>query len=373
MNKIQPKEKILVVGAFPHRKTNIFGGFLTVCNALKSSSFSKDFDLILVDTTQISNPAPGLLIRSLLASRRTVNFFFKVITFRPHVAIIFCSSGLSLLEKGIMGRFSSACRIPTIMAPGGGHLLRDFHRSFALRLFARIAFQKADKILCQGQEWQEFMSTYFCRDLEDLPIVGNWTATRELLDVGKARTYRKKVGKLNLLFVGWLDRSKGVMDLLEALQVENASDHVLLDFVGEGNVSDEARRLVKDRNLGDSVNFSGWLHGENLLQAYQKADVFILPSWMEGLPNAMIEAMSAGLCVVVSSVGNIPSTIRHLENGILIAPQSPAAIVEALVNLIENDQARIEMAKKAHLYAYQNFSTEIAVGKLTKVVKKLLN
>jgi glycosyltransferase involved in cell wall biosynthesis len=373
LNKIQPKEKVLVVGAFPHRETNIFGGFLTVCSALKSSSFSKDFDLTLVDTTQKSNPAPNLLIRAILAGKRVIQFLFKVVLYRPRVAIIFCSSGLSLLEKGLMGRFTGICGIPTILAPGGGQLLKDFHQSFALKLFAKIAFKKTDKILCQGKEWQEFLSSNFKRNIDDLPIVGNWTATRELLDVGKSRAYRKKVGKLNLLFVGWLDHSKGVIDLLEAIQSKNVIDHVLLEFVGEGNVSGEARRIVKDRSIGDAVNFASWLHGEKLLQAYQKADVFILPSWMEGLPNAMIEAMSAGLCVVVSSVGNIPSTIRHLENGILIAPQNPATIVEALVNLIENDQARIEMGKKAHLYASQNFSTDIAVGKLTKVVKKLLH
>jgi glycosyltransferase involved in cell wall biosynthesis len=373
LNKIQPKEKVLIVGAFPHPKTKIFGGFLTVCNALKSSSFSKDFDLLFVDTTQISNPAPGLLIRSLLASKRLVNFFFKVVVCRPHAAIIFCSSGLSLLEKGIMGRFTSICAIPTIMAPGGGHLLKDFDRSFALRLFARIAFLKADKILCQGQEWQQFLSTHFSRDLEDLPIVGNWTATKELLQIGQSRSYRPKVGKLKLLFVGWLDLTKGVMDLLEAIQSSEVSNRFHLEFVGEGNVSEKARNLVSEKNLGNSVTFKGWLHGEDLKLAYQNADVFILPSWMEGLPNAMIEAMSAGLCVVVSSVGNIPSTIQNQENGILISAQNPSSIIDALVSLLENDQRRIEMGKKACNFAAQNFSTEMAVGKLRKVVTEVVH
>ena len=367
------KPKILLVGAFPESNRKIFGGFLTVCNALLSSSFVKEFELLLVDTTQITNPAPSLLVRALLASRRVIQFLFHVLFSRPHGAIIFCSSGLSLLEKGLMGRITGIGGIPTILAPGGGALLKDHNQSRVLQFYSRIAFQKVDKILCQGKEWQQFLSSNFKRNIDDLPIVGNWTATRELLDIGKSRTYRKKVGKLNLLFVGWLDHSKGVIDLLEAIQSKNVIDHVLLEFVGEGNVSNEARKLVKDRNLGGSVNFAGWLHGEKLLKAYQKADVFILPSWMEGLPNAMIEAMSAGLCVVVSSVGNIPSTIRHLENGVLISPQSPPSIAEALVTLIKNDQNRIEMGKKAHLYASQNFSTELAVGKLTKAVHELLH
>ena len=272
-----------------------------------------------------------------------------------------------------MGRFTCICGIPTVISPGGGQLFKDFNQSFALRLFARIAFKKVDKVLCQGNEWRQFLSTNFDRDIEDLPIVGNWTATKELLQIGKSRTYERKMGKLKVLFVGWLDRSKGVMDTLAAIQNTNVLDHVLIEFVGEGNVSEEARNLVKDRNLGDSAKFAGWLHGEELLKAYQKADVFILPSWMEGLPNAMIEAMSAGLCVIVSSVGNVPSTIRNLENGILIPPQSPSVIVETLVSLLENNQARIEMGKKAHIFASQNFSTEIAVRELTKVVHKLLH
>lgn len=367
------KKKVLVVGAFPSSKGEIFGGFLTVCNALKSSSFAKEFELLLIDSTQISNPAPSFLVRSILGGKRVINFLVKVVFCRPRVTIIFCSSGLSLLEKGLMGRFTCICGIPTVISPGGGQLFKDFNQSFALRLFARIAFKKVDKVLCQGNEWRQFLSTNFDRDIEDLPIVGNWTATKELLQIGKSRTYERKMGKLKVLFVGWLDRSKGVMDTLAAIQNTNVLDHVLIEFVGEGNVSEEARNLVKDRNLGDSVKFAGWLHGEELLKAYQKADVFILPSWMEGLPNAMIEAMAAGLCVVVSSVGNIPSTIQHLKNGMLIPAQSPPAIVDAFVSLIENDQDRIEMGKRAYKFAAQNFSTEKAVGKLTKVVNDLLH
>ena len=203
------EKKVLIVGAFPKTKSNIIGGFLTVCNALKSSSFSKDFDLTVVDTTQKSNPAPNLLIRAILAAKRVIQFLFKVVYYRPRVAIIFCSSGLSLLEKGLMGRFTGICGIPTILVPSGGQLLKDFHQSFALQLFAKIAFKKTDKILCQGKEWQEFLSSNFKRNIDDLPIVGNWTATGKLLDVGKSRAYRKKVGKLDPLFVGWLVHPKG--------------------------------------------------------------------------------------------------------------------------------------------------------------------
>ena len=203
------KQKVLIVGAFPKTKSNIIGGFLTVCNALRFSSFAEKFELLLIDTTQKSNPAPNLLIRGIFSGKRVIEFLFKVLLYRSRVAIIFCSSGLSLLEKGLMGRFTGICGIPTILAPGGGQLLKDFHQSFALQLFAKIAFKKTDKILCQGKEWQEFLSSNFKRNIDDLPIVGNWTATGKLLDVGKSRAYRKKVGKLDPLFVGWLVRPKG--------------------------------------------------------------------------------------------------------------------------------------------------------------------
>ena len=89
------KQKILLVGAFPSSQTRIFGGFLTVCNALKSSSFAEEFELLLIDTTQKSNPAPNLLIRSILSGKRVIQFLFKVVFCRPRVAIIVCSSGFS--------------------------------------------------------------------------------------------------------------------------------------------------------------------------------------------------------------------------------------------------------------------------------------
>jgi len=366
------KAKLVVVGAFPKDKAKVFGGFVTVCNALIKSSFPEKFDLFLIDTTQVSNPPPSIFIRSLIAIRRFSKFLVQVGFKKPDAVLIFTSSRLGLLEKGLMGRCAEWMGVPALIAPGGGHLLMTYEHSFFMRVFSSLAFSKASKILCQGRQWQSFAIEKMGRRIEDAPIVENWSATEELLKIGESRVYVSGGEKPKLLFVGWLDLEKGVMDLLRAFLDSGIENQLDLEFVGEGNVSQEARDFVSRNKLTEAVTFRGWLHGPELQEAYRQADLFALPSWMEGLPNAMIEAMASGLCVLVTSVGNIPSVIEEGVNGIMVEPNQSDAICSALKKMVSDPAQRAKMGKNAHVFAKENFSVEVAVGKLTEVVSQTL-
>ena len=343
-----------------------------MCNALVKSSFPEKFDLILIDSTQLSNPPPPLLVRAVIAIRRFANFLIQVASRRPDAVLIFSSSRLSLLEKGLMGRLAQWMGAPALLSPGGGHLLKTYEQSLAMRVFSAIAFAKASKILCQGRQWQDFIVRKIGRRKEDAPIVENWSATGELLEIGASRSYEAGKGPLKILFVGWLDREKGVMDLLEAFRESGAGDELVLELVGEGNVSREAREFVRRNDLSGAVAFKGWLRGEELIDAYRQADLFALPSWMEGLPNAMIEAMASGLCVVVTSVGNVPSVIEDGVNGFMVEPRKVDDIRSALKKIASDHAKRERTGKSAYAFARDNFSVEIAVGKLTEVVEETL-
>lgn len=351
----------------------MYGGLVTSCRALVNSSFPQQFNLTLIDSTQVSNPPPGLLIRALIAIRRFALFVFKVCWVRPDAVLVFSTSGLGLLEKGVMGRFSQLVGARLLMFPRGGYLLRNYENSRLMRICSRIAFMKASKVLCQGQQWQSFVTQKLGRKVEDALIVENWTASKELLEIGSNRSYDQNQSPLKILFVGWLDYEKGVMDILQALLNLSGKNRFRIEFVGEGNALKEAKDFVGENGLEKEVVFSGWLEGPTLCKAYQRSEVFLLPSWMEGLPNAMIEAMATGLTPIVSSVGNIPSVIENGKNGLLVEPKNPGSVSNALNRIVDNELLLEKLGRNAHEYARDNFSTEVAVKKLSDGIHEVLS
>lgn len=363
--------KLLIVGAFPPPNSKVNGGIVTACKALINSSLPLRIELALVDSTQVSNPPPSFPLRLLLALKRSFVFLIKFETSKPDAVLLFTAVGASLSEKGIMARYSKLRGIPALIFPRGGSVITDFDRAGFTRWNIQFALSSATKILCQGEQMQNFVTCELKRKIEDAPIIRNWTATSDFLAIGERRPRQKSDAPIKLLFVGWLDREKGVSELFNAFVEIAKTRNVLLELVGEGNFSKEARDIVKTCGLSDRVTFRGWLQGSNLVNAFRDANVFVLPSWSEGLPNAMIEAMATRLAVVVTSVGNIPSVIVDGQNGLLVPPKNVAELERALNKVIGDLALRNRLADQAYQFARDHFGVETAIEKFAALIEEV--
>ena len=116
------------------------------------------------------------------------------------------------------------------------------------------------------------------------------------------------------------------------------------------------------------VNFEGWIGGRELESVLKKSDILVLPSWAEGFPNAVIEAMASGLAVIVSSVGNVPDILRNGSEALLVPPKDRIALKNSISELLENDNLRQSISTTGYNFAYKNFSIEEAVLKLEKII-----
>ncbi|NDV27481.1 glycosyltransferase family 4 protein [Desulfovibrio sp. JC010] len=148
-------------------------------------------------------------------------------------------------------------------------------------------------------------------------------------------------GPPQLLLVGRLTRQKGVDILLEALSYSNISRDVRLDIVGNGDERAALEAQAKQLGLADRVTFHSYLRGEALRRQYQKADIFVLPSRDEGLPNVLLEAAASGLPVLTTRAGGCPDAIRDRETGLLVEPDNSKELAHALSTLLSApDRAR---------------------------------
>jgi glycosyltransferase involved in cell wall biosynthesis len=97
--------------------------------------------------------------------------------------------------------------------------------------------------------------------------------------------------------------------------------------------------------------------------------VLVLPSWAEGLPNAVVEAMAARLAVVVTGVGAIPDVITDHRSGLLVTPQDSQSLRVAMAEVIDDDALRERLAAEAYKIAVRDFGVEAAADKLLLEIK----
>jgi glycosyltransferase involved in cell wall biosynthesis len=136
------------------------------------------------------------------------------------------------------------------------------------------------------------------------------------------------------LFVGDLKEEKGVLDLLAAfcrLQPERGGGkpfHLVL--VGEGVLEREAQKYASQLPLRGRIRIVGPKPAADVARYLAAADVLVLPSWAEGMPNVVLESLSAARPVVATRVGGIPDVVESGRTGLLIPPRDPNALAGAL-------------------------------------------
>ena len=180
-----------------------------------------------------------------------------------------------------------------------------------------------------------------------------------------------------LLYVGRISPEKGVEVLLDAFaRIRSASPgrRPLLSFAGYdyrgGVYGEEFRRRVEASPLGASVTFAGHVpYGPALFDLYDAHDVLVLPSFTEGFPQVVLEAMARGLPVVATSVGGVPRVLRDGINGRLVAPGDPEALADAVTSLLGDPSTSDRLAAAGHATA-RGFTRSSQIGALNEFLDR---
>ncbi len=155
---------------------------------------------------------------------------------------------------------------------------------------------------------------------------------------------------LRILCVSRLDPGKGLDVLIKAVRaLSEGGIQVECWFAGRGKLQSSLETLTGSLGIQNSICFLGYVpHGSQLFRLYHEADIFVLPSYSEGIPNALLEAMAHALPIVSTTVGSIPHTIKNGEEGILIEPSQPESLVKAIAQLIDEPHKAWQMGQAAY-------------------------
>jgi glycosyltransferase involved in cell wall biosynthesis len=151
-----------------------------------------------------------------------------------------------------------------------------------------------------------------------------------------------------VLFVGRLIANKGPDVLIRAAELLTREGVTLeVVFVGDGPLRSRLEAGVERRRMGDRVKFIG--HSSDVAGWLRRAAVFVRPSLTEGLPLTVLEAMASGVCVVASNVPGNNELIEHGVNGLLVTPDDPRSLAQALRSVLVGEERRARLAESGYL------------------------
>jgi glycosyltransferase involved in cell wall biosynthesis len=158
-----------------------------------------------------------------------------------------------------------------------------------------------------------------------------------------------------LLFVGRLIREKGVFDIVDALPRVLQKRQVTMVIVGDGPDEPELRRRIRERRLEEYVILPGYLAGAELEAAYREATLFVFPSWDEGFPTVLAEAMDAGLPIITTRIRGAADHLVADENALFVEPRDVSALVDAILTLLDDRDlaARMSAANRRRIAIFE--------------------
>jgi glycosyltransferase involved in cell wall biosynthesis len=157
---------------------------------------------------------------------------------------------------------------------------------------------------------------------------------------------------LRIVSLGRLGPNKGSYDLVRAIGMlpNDIRADLRVTLAGDGEV-DQVREFVRVNALDDTVDVVGWVGSVERDRLLAESAIFVLPSYSEGLPMAVLEAMAHGVVPVTTAVGAIPEVVTDGVNGVLVRPGDHAQLAAALQSLIVDAQLRNHLAAAAHTRA----------------------
>lgn len=222
------------------------------------------------------------------------------------------------------------------------------------------------------------MSWWYGADTEKITVVPAGVDTRRFYPRDRAQV-REQLGLPDLdtpilLFVGRIERLKGIDTLLESVAVVSrtcSGRNLKVLIVGGGGQTEaenaELRRIVqlhRDLNLEEQVEFVGSKPQEMLPLYYAAADITIMPSHYESFGLVAVESMASGTPVIASNVGGLSFTVLDGETGYLVPEENHFALAERVHNLLKNPELRLRMGEQAAIHAQQyswgNIADQIA-------------
>ncbi len=290
--------------------------------------------------------------------------FLSILLFDQNIKIVHLLSA----EKGSFLRKSVLLFTAKLL---GKKVIINFHSCsqdlfyndsfFLFKIFVKTVLNNADIILVLSTQWKKIISQK-CEN-KNIEVLYNPVKLREYYEKNDS------AGQINVLFRGRVGKRKGAYDTIEAAKLLT-NNSIIINIYGDGEI-ENAKNLVTANNLNNRVKIKGWITGEKIDIAYRSSDIFILPSYDEGLPMSILEAMSYGLPVIATNIAGIPDQIAEGVNGYMIEPGDIKSLAEKIDFLANTLELRNSMGREGYEMVKSKFEKTVIIDNLKRIYDSL--
>jgi glycosyltransferase involved in cell wall biosynthesis len=227
----------------------------------------------------------------------------------------------------------------------------------ARQAIVRFFLDRADQIVVVSESWARWM-----RGVTKNRRV---TCIPNPVSIPAPRAPRREAGLI--AFVGRCEAAKGLFDLLEAANLARpAVPQLRIECAGDGDLAKVARYAIALR-LGTRVSLPGWMDRDATRELLERASVFVLPSYAEGLPVSLLEAMAAGCPVIATAVGGIPDVITDGVDGLLVPPGQPEALAAAIARVLQDRGFAQSLGNAARETVANRYAAGLSLDRLDRI------
>lgn len=340
------------------------GGVATVLQTYRDSGFieSNNIKLIATHSSNLRFGAVGGIALYILALVKIVTY---IMFYNVGLVHIHMSSRGSYTRKSLVVRLVKKLGSKVILHLHGAEF-RDFYAnecSSKKQAHIRRTFEICDQVIVLSSQWIDWAKQTLGRH-EHVCVIYNAVPMLDIED------RQRRLGLV--AFLGQIGKRKGVLDVIQAFaQVKLACPHAVLQLAGDGDI-DLYKHEASVLGISNSVEFLGWVSGESKIQLLASADIYCLPSYNEGFPMGVLEAMANNVAVVSTRVGGIPDAITSGIDGTLIDAGDVDALASALIELITNRELNDAYVSAAKKKFDQCFSLDAVMPQLSELYKKVL-
>lgn len=351
------------------QQRDVKGGIAAVTNGYYGSRIETDYNVRYVesycDTSKIK-----MILKALSAY---IEFGKVLRDFKPELIHIHSSFGGSFYRMQPFIYMAKKRGIPILDHCHGADFETFYVKASAgKKNRIKTVFGYFTKVIVLSEEWKERLSTFFPK--EKLMVINNYCKPVELRQVSELADKRFKAQQI--LFLGELGRRKGGYDFCDIVSdVVKRFPDARFVFAGSGSKEDETRikGSLDQMGLMDNCLFPGWVRGADKEKLLKESTLFLLPSYQEGLPMAILDAMAYGLPVVSTNVGGIPQLIVNSENGYIAEPGDHVKIAEGICRVLDNEDDYKTLSSESHRIARENFGFEAHLDKLEKAYEEIFS
>lgn len=337
------------------------GGIASVVCAYEHAGLFSKWPIIY-----LNSHVEGSKVKKLLAAFTALKTFAGLLVVRRvKVLHIHVARNTSFWRKSIFILFAYAAKCPVIVhLHSGGFPEFYWNKCDAMqKRVVRFILDHADRIIVLSSQWWGLLDgmTQNTR----ITKIPNFIIEVENEPAACERE------KNSVLFLGRLSTEKGFFDLLEAAAiVRQRIPGFKLQCGGVGDINEVMAR-IKKLGMEDNIELLGWVEDEERRKLLNRTAAFVLPSYIEGVPMGILEAMAAGVPVISTTVGGIPEVIDCGVDGILMEPGDINALANAIASLLRNAEMRVDMGVAARQKIAQRFSAEKVLPQLEAIYRSL--